>query len=367
FSSTKIKKAGVIAVIHAASSVQFLEQKIRTELYSKGLVARFSFDDIAGQSPLLLQTIQKARSFSKSDATVLLTGESGTGKELFVHSIHQASSRRNGPFVAINSASLPEHLLESELFGYEEGAFTGARKGGKLGFFELAHNGTLFLDEISEITPRIQTSLLRVLQTKQVIRIGGSQVIPVDVRIIAAVNKNLKELVKKGEFRQDLFYRLNILGLNIPPLRERLIDIPFLARLFQQNIADHYSKSVIPFSERVYLAFQSYKWPGNIRELENLVEKYVVICDDTYTLETAEELAFSLLREDLEGESDPAKPTLTIPIASLQEMENSILSQMEQLINDKNHLAQMLDVSRSTLWRKLKQACENDPSREIVN
>lgn len=358
--NTKTKKSGGLAVIHAVSSLQVLEQKIREELFSKGLVAKFKFGDITGQSPPLLHAIHMARRYADSDATVLITGESGTGKEMFAQSIHQASRRCNGPFVAINSASLPEHLLESELFGYEEGAFTGARKGGKPGFFELAHKGTLFLDEISETTLQIQTSLLRVLQNKQVIRIGGSQVIPVDVRVIAAVNKNLYDLVAQGNFRQDLYYRLNILGLNIPPLRERLTDIPQLAQRFLHRMSLLYNKEVWPLSDEVYLAFQSHKWPGNIRELENLIEKYAVICDATFTAQMAEELALNLLSEHNPDAFNPRKPTITVSISTLQEMEGNILLQLDQTINDKNKLAQLLGISRSTLWRKLQNISQRE-------
>lgn len=195
---------------------------------SKGHAAKYTFDDIVGNSLVIRQTKQLAGKMACSNSAVLIYGQTGTGKELFAQSIHNASPRRNYPFIAINCSAIPENLLESELFGYAEGAFTGARKGGKSGFFEQAHGGTLFLDEISEMNIHLQTRLLRVLQEKEVTRIGGDSVINVDVRIIAASNKKLKTLVNQSAFRKDLYYRLNVLSLQIPPLEERREDIPLL-------------------------------------------------------------------------------------------------------------------------------------------
>ena len=215
------------------------------------------------------ETIEIASRLSKSNSTLLLTGESGTGKELFAHSIHNASRKQNGPFVAANFAALPENLLESELFGYEEGSFTGARKGGHAGLFEQAHKGTIFLDEIGDASPKIQARLLRVLQEKEVLRIGGTKIIPIDVRIVAATNKDLYELVQKGDFREDLYYRLNVLPINIPPLRERKSDIPLLVDVFLKNYS--YEKEMI-ISDEVMMKLMEYDWPGNIRELENMIE-----------------------------------------------------------------------------------------------
>ncbi len=352
--SINTKQVGGLATINAVSTVQVLEQKIRSELFSKGLVTKYKFDDIVGQSPTVLQAISEARRFAQSDATVLITGESGTGKELFAQSIHHASRRSQGPFVPINCAALPEHLLESELFGYEEGAFTGARKGGKIGLFEMAHKGTLFLDEISDSSPHIQSSLLRVLQNKQVMRVGGLQVIPVDVRIIAAVNRDIRDLVSQGIFRQDLFFRLNILRLNIPPLRDRLYDIPYLIQNFLIQMSSRYNKQVLPLSDHVILALQSYKWPGNIRELENFIEKYVVMSDPADTPQILEELALNLLDNETPESFEPHKPTLSVPISSLEEMESSIMLQLDHMTQDKDKLAKRLGISRSTLWRKLR-------------
>ncbi|MBC7335917.1 MAG: sigma 54-interacting transcriptional regulator, partial [Clostridia bacterium] len=223
---------GTVVTFQDVTRIIQLEAKIRRELYQKGLVARFTFEDIIGQSEAIREAVEKAKRYALTDSTVLLSGESGTGKELFAQSIHAFSRRSGGPFVAVNCAALPENLLESELFGYEEGAFTGAKKGGKLGLFELAHGGTIFLDEIGEMTLPLQARLLRVLQEKEVMRLGGSRVIPVDVRVIAASNKNLQQAVQEGTFRADLFYRLNVLCLKVPPLRARKDDIPLLVDHF---------------------------------------------------------------------------------------------------------------------------------------
>jgi transcriptional regulator with PAS, ATPase and Fis domain len=205
---------------------------------------------------------------------VLIQGEDGTGKEIFANAIHNASKRVHEPFVAVNIASLSENLVESELFGYEEGSFTGASKGGKIGFFEQADRGTIFIDEIGDISPKIQMSLLRVLQEKNIIRVGGSRIIPIDVRVIAATNKDLYNLVLKGEFRKDLYYRLNVLHLRVPTLKERIDDIPLLAESFFKKInSDKY------LSAEVLEIFKNYSWPGNIRELENLIYYFANIID----------------------------------------------------------------------------------------
>ncbi len=216
---------GAVATFQDITKIQSMEERIRREIYSQGHVAKFGFGDIHGGSPALMEAIDVARQYARVDSTVLIHGETGVGKELFAQSIHTAGSRSSGPFVAVNCAALPETLLESELFGYVEGAFTGARRKGKPGLFELAHHGTIFLDEISEIPLSLQGRLLRVLQEREVIRLGHDRVIPVDVRVLCATNRDLHRLVEDGDFRRDLYWRLNVLGLSIPPLRERRDDI----------------------------------------------------------------------------------------------------------------------------------------------
>ncbi|NRS50165.1 sigma-54-dependent Fis family transcriptional regulator [Brevibacillus sp. HB2.2] len=249
-------------------------QRLRTTLTLRGHTATYSFSDIKGQSQPLLQAIELGKKMAKNNQTILLTGENGTGKELFAHAIHQHSLRKNGPFVAINCASLPENLLESELFGYEDGAFTGARKGGKPGLFEQADGGTIFLDEVGDISGAIQVKLLRVLQEKQVIRVGGTGILSVDCRIIAATNRDLEDAVSQGSFREDLFYRLAVLPIQIPALRERISDIPLLIEehLEQQGIRKTWSPEVMEL-------FNRHDWRGNIRELKNVVDYAITVSE----------------------------------------------------------------------------------------
>ncbi len=240
-------------------------------LLLNGHYAKYSFENIIGDSSLLVETKNVALKLSKSDLTVLIEGESGTGKELFASAIHNSSNRKYGPFLALNFSALPDELIESELFGYEEGAFTGAKKGGKIGLFELADGGTIFLDEVGDVSPKLQTKLLRVLQEKEIMPIGGSAIKRVDVRIIAATNKNLKNMVLEKQFRADLYYRLKIGYVNIPPLRDRLGDIDKLAEYFVKNE----TASDIKISSSVINEFKKFKWYGNVRELESTI-KYML-------------------------------------------------------------------------------------------
>ena len=249
---------------------------IRKKYQAKGFASHYTFQDIVGTSASLKKTMEILRKISKTDKIVLLLGQNGTGKELFAHSIHNLSPRREGPFIPINFAGLPENLAESELFGYEEGSFTGAKKGGKLGFFELANNGTIFLDEIGDASPAIQALLLRVLQERQVMRIGGQQMIPINVRVIAATNKNLQELIEQGKFREDLYFRLAVFPLRIPSLKERKEDIPLLVDFFARK----YGGKQLNFSQEVMVKFCDYSWPGNVRELESVIQYLTVVCED---------------------------------------------------------------------------------------
>lgn len=260
--------SGIIFSFKKVGEVQKIETKIRRELKDKNHVAKYEFQDIVGDSPEITYLTALAKRFSKTDFTVLIEGESGTGKELIAQAIHNSSMRSLGPFVAINLAALPENLVESELFGYEEGAFTGAKKTGKSGLFEEAHNGTIFLDEIGDASLDVQKKLLRVLEEKEVRRVGGSSIIPINVRVIAATNKNLFQLVQRQEFRSDLYYRLCAVSLSSPPLRDRGEDIVSLFNRFtDRNFRQGPS---INLSDEVRNFFLSYDWPGNIRELENV-------------------------------------------------------------------------------------------------
>ncbi len=274
----KIQHDGIfnakVISIKDITQIQKQEYEIRKKLRRKGFVARYDFSDIIGVSKQIKRTVEIAKKIANNDLTVLIRGESGTGKELFAQAIHNKSGRCNNPFVAVNFAALSDSLIESELFGYEEGAFTGAKRGGKPGLFEQAHTGTIFIDEIGDAPPNLQARLLRVLQEKEVMRVGGNSIIPVNVRVIAATNKDLDQLVLENKFRKDLFYRLKVLYFNVPPLRERVEDIYYLVNYFlKQKDCD---KNI---SKKVYDVFREHNWPGNVRELENIVNYIITVVD----------------------------------------------------------------------------------------
>lgn len=339
------QRRGVVATFQDVKQLQNSEQKIRLKLHEKGLVAKYAFNDILGDSPAIRSTIQIARSYAASRASVLILGETGTGKELFAQSIHNASDRRDGPFVAINCAAVSNSLLESELFGYEAGSFTGASRGGREGVFELAHGGTLFLDEIGEIPRETQVELLRVLQEKEIRRVGGSRVIPVDVRIIAATNKDLLQETAEGRFREDLYYRLDVLDLKLPPLRERGDDVKILGlHLFRQLPG---GKDPIMQSQFLYLLEQAgpYQWYGNIRELQNFVERANILMRNAGASSVT---VSDILRRRAEPAPEPC-----------QETESRDRRAIEAALH--NHPGSMADAARSlgcsrqTLWRKMKK------------
>ncbi len=264
---------GGVITLQVATKVREVEKKLRQQLEAKGHYAQYSFDDLIFKSKSMAHAVEIAKRIAETSLNVLIIGETGTGKELFAHAIHRASTRKKYPFVAVNCSALPGSLLESELFGYEEGAFTGARKGGKPGLFEQAHQGTIFLDEIGDISPEMQSRLLRVVQQKEILKIGGTSVLPVDVRIIAATNRDLEKSVEEGSFRADLYHRLNVLQLRVPSLRERREDISPLVDYFLQkrNFTGKIKKEVLEY-------FKTYHWPGNVRELENALD-YLVAMD----------------------------------------------------------------------------------------
>ncbi|MEH7483822.1 sigma 54-interacting transcriptional regulator, partial [Neobacillus drentensis] len=272
----KQKNIGEVTAFQDVTRIQALEQDIRKKIQKKGFSSKYSINDIIGQSPRIRDILHVMNKIAKTDRTVLILGENGTGKELFAHSVHQLSTRNNGPFIPVNFAGLPESLAESELFGYEEGTFTGAVRGGKQGLFELAHNGTIFLDEIGDASKNLQTLLLRVLQEKQVMRVGGRSIIPVNVRVIAATNKDLKKLVEEGCFREDLYYRLFVLPLRVPSLRERKEDIPELLTHFIKEFCQ--TKPII--SEEVMDGLVNYDWPGNVRELGSVVQYMITVMEN---------------------------------------------------------------------------------------
>jgi PAS domain S-box-containing protein len=268
---------GSVGIIHDISEIRKLTKELE---HAKSLIrqlsAKYTFDDIIGESELIKAAIAQAMHAADTPATVLLRGESGTGKELFAHAIHNVSSRNSGSFVRVNCAAIAESLLESELFGYETGAFTGAVKGGKKGYFEEADGGTIFLDEIGDINPGVQAKLLRVLQEKEIVRVGDTKPIAINVRVIAATNANLEQRIKEGSFREDLYYRINVVPIFVPPLRGRKEDIPLLTAHFRKKLGLEFGRRVAEITPQVVDIFMNYDWPGNIRELENVVGRTII-------------------------------------------------------------------------------------------
>ncbi|TNF31515.1 MAG: sigma-54-dependent Fis family transcriptional regulator [Deltaproteobacteria bacterium] len=301
---------------------------------------------IIGNSLAMRQTMDMVRQVAPSNATVLLLGESGTGKELFARAIHNASSRANRSFIALNCAALPETLLEAELFGHEKGAFTGA-SARRQGRFELADHGTLFLDELGEMSPQVQVKLLRVLQEGEFERVGGTQTLRVDTRIVAATNMDLKAQVEAGRFREDLFYRLNVINISLPPLRERKDDIPLLAHYFLTLYAGKNHKELVGISREAVEALLAWSWPGNVRELENAIERAVVLCrGDTIT---ADDLPPHI------REGDPERRHLTVPIGTpLEDIERMVIREtLAATRGDKKLAAQLLGIATRTIYRKI--------------
>lgn len=356
--------SGLLITFQAANKIRRMGAKTGQQLHSRRLVAKFRFGDIVGRSAMIEETIREARKYAHSEAAVLITGESGTGKELFAQSIHNESNRKDGPFVAVNCAALPENLLESELFGYEDGAFTGARKGGRQGLFSLAHNGTIFLDEVGELSPGLQARLLRVLQEKEIMPVGGQRIIPVDVRVISATNQNLTRAVKEGRFREDLYFRLNILNLQVPPLRDRLEDIPGLFIYFLERLAGPGAAEKLNISNKLPESLKKYMWPGNVRELEGFVERYVALSEENIDTHPTFHGLLNKLTAGVEKISPPVNDNqLTIELGDMTCMERQILIQTSRLIRGgKSEMARVLGISRTTLWKKLKELNIDIPS-----
>ncbi|MFZ5626866.1 MAG: sigma 54-interacting transcriptional regulator [Bacillota bacterium] len=295
---------GSVGVIHDLSEIKKLTEELEhARRLIRHLEAKYTFDDIIGQSEELKLAVEQAERAAATPATVLLRGESGTGKELFAHAIHNASTRSSQKFIRVNCASLTDTLLESELFGYEEGAFTGAVKGGKRGLFEEANGGTIFLDEIGEISLTLQAKLLRVLQEKEVRRVGGTKAVPVDVRVIAATNANLEEKIREGSFREDLYYRLNVFPIFIPPLRRRKQDLPLLVRFLIGKFNREFGRQVERIEPEALKVLENYDWPGNVRELENVIGRAIINMRPGDTVIAVRHLPpLGLVRPQVEGE-----------------------------------------------------------------
>lgn len=311
-----------------------------------GARANFTFEDIIGRSPQLERAVNMARMVAQTDNRIILEGESGTGKELFAQAIHNASKRSGGPFIAINCGAIPRELIESELFGYSEGAFTGAKKGGKPGKFELADGGTLFLDEVSSMPLDMQAKLLRVLQQGEITRVGGIETIPVNVRVIAASNKPLEDLVAEGHFRSDLFYRLGVVVIKIPPLRERTGDIPLLFSYLLEKICAKYGIGINSYEEGLIELLSSYEWPGNVRELENYIERAVVLARNSVL--TAEHFPKKIFQDLSEKQVTAVKPL------ALMEKEN--IERALKIFNGNiSKTSRYLGITRNTLYNKMRE------------
>ena len=336
------QRTGLFFTIQTARAVQDTDSRIRREMKQKGFTAQYTFNDILVKDAQMQQRLILAYKYAKTDANVLILGETGTGKELFAQSIHNASPRSQYPFVAVNCAALPEHLLESELFGYSEGAFTGAKKGGKEGLFELAHKGTIFLDEIGEMPINLQAKLLRVLQEKELRRIGDNKIIPVDVRIISATNITIRRKILEGEFRSDLYYRINLLEMQLPPLRERPDDIEWIfMNLLEQHCRAH-AQPVPHVSPEVLAQLRSYPWHGNVRELRNFSERLIILNEGSEI--TLEQLELTGL-VDAAAEKDDGHAERSGPAQPYKRKED---------------IAREMGISRTTLWRRSRKMKQNE-------
>jgi propionate catabolism operon transcriptional regulator len=337
-----------------SAAIQRVDRHLRARRRSPAPTERYRLDDIIGRSAPIQRAKALAAQYARSDATVLIVGESGTGKELFAQGIHSHSHRVSQPFIVVNCAAFSESLLESELFGYEDGAFTGARKGGKVGLFEAAHTGSIFLDEIGEMPVSLQTRLLRVLQEREILRIGATEPTPINVRVIAATHRSLPERIAGGEFRRDLYYRLNILRLELPCLRERREDLPALAAYLLGKVAARQrisTRHAAPVVDELLRRAATYAWPGNVRELENLVERIASSCtrDDTGLAP---------------GRLDELVPEIaggTLPAARLADrLADSELEVIQRVLEECNGnrllACEKLGIGRTTLWRKLAKS-----------
>lgn len=345
---------GKLISFEDVTKIEELENKVRHAQHSKGLTAKYTFDSIMAVDPAMKRVLDVAKRVASTESSILLTGESGTGKELFAQSIHNVSPRKNGPFVAINCAALPETILESELFGYSEGAFTGARKSGKSGLFELAHMGTIFLDEIGDISLNVQSRLIRVIQEREVIRIGDDRIIPINIRIISATNKDLSALVRQGVFRADLFFRLDIVRIKIPSLRERQQDISFLLNYFLNHYCRVYKLKGKIITPAAMALLTAYPWPGNVRELQNFVESLVTISESDII---EKDIVLQLLRDKLGEDKRVLHEEGSFEKTGiLHEREyESIHEVLKSTKGNKAKAAKILGISTTTLWRRLNR------------
>lgn len=345
---------GAVCFIHDVQNLQKINRKIDTDLHSRGLVANYTARDIIGKSASVVKLKENIARYAPTDISVYIHGETGTGKELVAHALHAASKRAKQPFVVVNCAALPDPLLESELFGYEEGAFTGAKRGGKAGLFELANGGTLFFDEIGDMSHAVQLRLLRVLDAKEVMHVGGDRFIPVNVRVICASHKQLLDLVKTGSFRLDLYFRLAGVCLEVAPLRDRLEDVPLLIA----NVLKRYGKNASVVTPAILDAIRRYSWPGNIRELMSVMESYLVLLgDNSSSLACFEEI---FRHRNQFFDKAPQEGTLGEQLAAYR--LEIVRKEMRRCAGDRRKAARALGISYSSLRRVLEADAAKDVS-----
>ena len=346
-------RLGTLVTFQTANAISDAETRIRERQRVTGYQAKYTFADILGDSDPLHTAIKQARRFAHVDSNILLYGETGTGKELFAQSIHNESDRAAGAFVAVNCAAIPENLMESELFGYESGAFTGANKTGKAGLFEAAHEGTIFLDEISEIPLTLQSRLLRVIQEREVRRIGANRVIPINVRIICATNRDLSQMIAQNKFREDLYYRLKVLSVNLPPVRERGGDIDIMMQHYLAYYGRRFGKGDITLTNGARAVAEAYGWPGNVREIRNVSEQLAVLCEGG-TVSTEDILSVLPIRRK------QAAPQQELPVygngdETLRDITHRQIVEVLSRAKNRQEAADMLGISKTTLWRKCKE------------
>lgn len=347
---------GSVGVIHDTTEIRSLMKELdRARSIIRTLESKYTFDDIIGLSPEMQLSLQQAKLAAQTPVTVLLRGESGTGKELFAHAIHSASDRKYNKFVRVNCAALSEELLESELFGYEEGAMPGVKSGEKKGLFEEANNGSIFIDEIGELSPAIQSKLLRVLQEHETLRIGGSKPVPVNVRVIASTNANMEKALLEGTFREDLYYRLNRMPILIPPLRSRKQDIPRIVDRLLMKLNQEYGRNVESITEKALQLLRLYDWPGNVRELENVISRAMIFMNINEKVLTEKNIPLNMIKA-AEAKNEVAIESGSPLQEQLDTVERGILQRaIEQNNGNKSKTAKSLDISLRTLYYKLEK------------
>jgi transcriptional regulator with GAF, ATPase, and Fis domain len=336
-------------------AIEFRDLKRENIALKKQLKKKYKFENFIGDSLPMSKVFRVIEKVADTDSTVLILGESGTGKELVARAIHYHSMRREKPLIPVNCGAIPEELLESELFGHEKGAFTNAIRT-RIGRFEMAHGGTIFLDEVAEMSPHLQVKLLRVLQEQEFERLGGAKTIKCDVRILAATNKDLDRLVEDGSFREDLYYRLKVIPVSLPPLRERRSDIPLLAHHFLENMARNKKGHPIEISKEAMKALMNYDWPGNVRELENIIERLVILSEgDRITLEDLPEKIAQRMALGLDSDALIPEEGLSLTNAVSEYERQLIIHALEKADWVKNRAAKLLKMNRTTLVEKIKK------------